>query len=222
MCAGTVAECYFGTWECTRYMLLALLPRFEEAERSCDQLDNDCDGQTDEDCVCPDTPGCEAPPAPVIINEIFYDAVGADNDVFVELHGEPGTSLTGYRLEGIGGDTGSVYRTITLTGTIPANGYFLIATSNGAADLKAKAQQIANVDFQNGPDAVYLRDGGGAMVDAIAYADDWDAILPNLGEGLPSFQAEAGQSLNRSDFVDTNDNYSDFRSDDPSPGADNR
>ena len=52
-----------------------------------------------------------------LISEAFYDAVGSDNGLsFVELYGEPGSSLDGLFLEGINGANGSAGSTIALSG----------------------------------------------------------------------------------------------------------
>ena len=220
VCAGTISECIAGAWTCPIQMFFAVVPGFERVELSCDALDNDCDGQTDEDCVCPDTPGCEPPPPGTVINELFYDAVGADDDVFIELRGEPGKSLAGWRIEGVNGDTGTVYRTINLSGLIPGNGLYLIVTSNASAELKAKAQLIANVDFQNGPDGVTLRDADGAVADSLAYTD-FEELVDGAGEGLEAYTTDPGMSLNRMNGIDTNNNDDDFHSAVPTPGAEN-
>ncbi|PKN55582.1 MAG: hypothetical protein CVU56_20565 [Deltaproteobacteria bacterium HGW-Deltaproteobacteria-14] len=52
VCAGANATCG-GTagWQCGADVLLAHAPRYQSNEATCDKLDNDCDGQTDE-------PGC--------------------------------------------------------------------------------------------------------------------------------------------------------------------
>ena len=90
-----------------------------------------------------------------LISEVLYDAVGADNGlVFVELYGEPGTSLDGLFLEGINGANGSSGPTIALSGVFPADGIWLLADDVGdGTSLVAGADLIANFDFQNGPDS---------------------------------------------------------------------
>jgi len=56
-----------------------------------------------------------------VISEVFYDASGPDaGNVFVELFGLPGESLDGLILEGVNGGNGAVYRSILLSGVIPA------------------------------------------------------------------------------------------------------
>ena len=67
-----------------------------------------------------------------IIHEVFYDAVGSDTgQVFTEIYGEAGMSLSGWSLVGINRSSGSPYRTIDLTGAvIPADSLLLIAQSS--------------------------------------------------------------------------------------------
>ena len=70
-----------------------------------------------------------------LISEAFYDAIGADNGlVFVELYGEPGTSLDGLFLEGINGANGSSGPTIALSGVFPADGIWLSRDIRDALD----------------------------------------------------------------------------------------
>ena len=152
-----------------------------------------------------------------VINEVLYDGPGADaDDVFTELFGTPGLALNGWSLTGTNGADGAVYRTVSLTGSvIPADGIFLIAslyTLLGGVDL------YANVDWQNGPDSIQLRDPSGLIVDALQYGD---AGVFNSGEGAPAPDTGAGQSLSRDQFgTDTNDNLTDFTAlTSPTPGA---
>ena len=86
-----------------------------------------------------------------LISEALYDAVGSDNGrVFVELYGEPGSSLDGLFLEGINGANGSAGPTIALSGVFPADGIWLLADDVGdGTSLVAGADLIVNFDFQN-------------------------------------------------------------------------
>jgi len=145
-----------------------------------------------------------------ILYEVRYDGVGSDaTDVFTEIHGPPGTSLTGWSLRGINGATGTSYRSVSLTGAVlPSDGLLVIATSSATGMVLLARDFIANVDWQNGPDAVQLLDPSGAIVDALQYGD---AGTYNAGEGNPAMDVDAGWSLTR-DFLatDTNDNAWDF------------
>ena len=153
-----------------------------------------------------------------IIHEVFYDAVGSDTgQVFTEIYGEAGMSLSGWSLVGINGSSGLPYRSIDLTGAvIPADSLLVIAQSSATPLLAGFRDFVANVDWQNGPDAVQFLDPWGRLADALQYGD---AGLHNAGEGTFAFDAAAGSSLTR-DLLgsDTNDNGIDFSAGIPSPG----
>jgi hypothetical protein len=146
-----------------------------------------------------------------LISEVFYDAAGSDNGKsFVELYGEPGTSLDGLVLEGVNGSNGAVGPVLTLSGLIPENGFFVVADDrgDGASDV-ADVDLVLNFDFQNGPDSVVLRSSD-AVLDALGYgvfaADEVFA-----GEGAPAPDAPADASLARAFAnVDSDDNAADF------------
>lgn len=154
-----------------------------------------------------------------IIHEVFYDAVGPDSGAaFTEIHGPAGFDLSGWSLVGINGGTGSAYRSIDLTGAlIPADGLLVIADSGADPLLAGVRDFVANVDWQNGPDAVQLMDPLASIVDAVQYGD---AGPFNAGEGAPAPDAPAGSSLTRNlQGLDTNDNLFDFAVAAPSPGV---
>jgi hypothetical protein len=147
-----------------------------------------------------------------LISELFYDATGSDDgQVFVELSGTPGTLLDGMTLEGVNGSGGGVGPVITLSGSIASDGLFVIAdrTSSGSS-MVGGADQLANFDFQNGPDSVVLRTSGGVAVDALGYGS-FGAGDVFAGEGSSAPDAPAGSSLSRffAD-IDTDDNGLDF------------
>jgi hypothetical protein len=106
-----------------------------------------------------------------LLSEVFYDAAGSDDGLgFVELHGEPGTSLVGFTIEGVNGANGAVTHTLVLAGVIPADGIFVLADAAGdGASLVTDADLVLNFDFQNGPDCIVLRDSA-AVIDAIGSA----------------------------------------------------
>ncbi|MGB5716426.1 MAG: hypothetical protein WBN81_04955 [Gammaproteobacteria bacterium] len=158
--------------------------------------------------------------AQTVISELLYDASSADNgNVFVELYGTPGTVLDGLLLEGINGADGSVYRSVILTGVIPSDGVFLIGDDTGdGSTFIGNADLVREIDFQNGPDSVVLRNGE-TLLDALGYGDF--SGLPFSGEGNAAPDAAAGQSLARHHpALDSNDNFDDFMVLDlPTPGA---
>ena len=157
---------------------------------------------------------------PVLIQEVLYDGSGTDSEeAFTEISGPAGKILDGWTLVGVNGSNGQPYRTISLDGaTIPADGLLVVAHQNAAGDALAHRDFTANVDWQNGPDAVQLRDPQDQVVDALQYGD---AGQHNAGEGNPAPQVTAGQSLSRAaDGADTDDNLADFTArDSPTPGT---
>jgi len=161
-----------------------------------------------------------AAPALPLISEVYYDAVGTDDGLsFVELYGLPGTDLTGLLVQGINGTGGTVTDTIALSGLISADGLFVIA--DGFADgttSVANADQIANFDFQNGPDSVVLRSPD-LILDAVGYGV-FAVTDVFLGEGNAAADPAAGSAIARLFAnVDTNDNASDFAGGAPTPGS---
>jgi hypothetical protein len=154
-----------------------------------------------------------------LIHEVFYDAEGADAPyVFTEIAGLPGASLDGYRLVGIDGSSGVAYRQIDLSGAmIPEDGLLVIATARALGELLSVRDFIADVDWQNGPEAIQIWDALGAVVDALQYGD---AGSLRLGEGLPAPDPPAGLSLTRDLLgTDTGDNRADFQVATPTPGT---
>jgi hypothetical protein len=155
------------------------------------------------------------------ISEVFYDATGADNGlVFVELYGEPGTLLDGLSLEGINGSNGDVTPSLALAGTIPSDGFFVVADDVGdGTTFVLDADLILNFDFQNGPDSVVLHDAG-LVLDSVGYGVFGVSEI-FAGEGEPAPDAPAGSSLARvfAD-LDTDDNLIDFEVlSEPTPGS---
>ena len=165
-----------------------------------------------------------APPpgaAAVQLSEVLYDASGTDNGkVFVELWGAPGTSLEGWTLEGVNGADGAVGPTLSLSGAIPADGFFVVADTDGTATQVENSDLTLNFDFQNGPDSVVLRNQLGQVLDSLGYGV-FGATDVFAGEGRAAPSAVNGQSLARF-FAnrDTNDNLADFGLlDAPTPGT---
>lgn len=148
--------------------------------------------------------------AALVISELLYDASGPDaGNVFVELFGSPGESLDGLVLEGVNGSNGSVYQSITLSGLVPDDGVFVIGDDGGGVTSVVNADLIADVDFQNGPDSVVLRNGS-SILDAVGYgvfsATDFFA-----GEGASAPDPAAGFSIARlTPGLDSDDNSVDF------------
>jgi hypothetical protein len=158
--------------------------------------------------------------SPVLLSEVFYDAVGSDDGLsFVEIWGAPGTSLSGLTIEAINGSGGGVTNSLALSGTIGASGLFVVADNlaGGTTTQVANADLILDFDFQNGPDSVVLRDAGG-ILDAVGYGV-FAAGDVFAGEGSPTVDPAAGSAIARLFAnVDTNDNAFDWGAAAPSPG----
>jgi len=146
-----------------------------------------------------------------LISEVYYDAVGSDDgQTFIELWGEPGTPLDGLVLEGVNGSNGALGPVLVLTGSVPADGLFVLADvrSDGTTDVPG-ADALANFDLQNGPDSLVLRDGE-LVLDAVGYGEFAEGEV-FAGEGSPAPDGPAGSSLARlfAD-LDRDDNSLDF------------
>ncbi|PJB45499.1 MAG: hypothetical protein CO108_07230 [Deltaproteobacteria bacterium CG_4_9_14_3_um_filter_63_12] len=167
------------------------------------------------------------PPPPLVISEVLYDSAGTDtavdNVLFIELAGPAGTSLAGVTLQGVNASIGNK---ITLSGTIPANGYAVVVHSKALPGLAALASFTHdNVDFQNGnaagdpeTDAIQLLFNG-TVIDAVGYGL---GLANSAGEGAAAPDAkDSNQSISRdANNTDTNNNAADFfLSSQPSPGG---
>lgn len=161
----------------------------------------------------------ELPQQNIVINEVLYDSAGADLETFVELHGPPGLSLNGYSLLGFNGNDGLPYNEIPLSGFIPADGFFVVASPTSGAAVLAEADLLDdNTDYQNGPDNLVLMYTG-TVVDAVGYGDFAGAIF--LGEAFATVDPPSGQSIGRDALsTDTDVNGADFSAQATvSPGA---
>ena len=137
------------------------------------------------------------------INEVFYEPLGSAGADFIEIVGPAGFSLQGWELRLIDGATGSTYLSVVLPFmVIPASGLHVVGFGGA---------------LQDGPDAVQLRDGTGALVDAVQYGN---AGANNAGEGNPAPDVPAGKSLSRdAAHTDTDDNATDFSEAVPTPDS---
>lgn len=102
----------------------------------------------------------EPPATPdVFLSELHYDNAGSDIGEAIELRGPAGTNLTGWTIEFYNGSNGSVYDTINLSGTFPAQ------CDNGEGTLAFFESGIQN----GAPDGLALVDGNGAVVQFLSY-----------------------------------------------------
>jgi len=170
-------------------------------------------------------------PQKVVLNEIYYDAVGSDSDgvLFIELYGDAAMALEGYQINFVDGADGSIDDTITLPSgaQLGGDGFFVIADAKTGLPNETfvvGADFIDNFDPANGPDAVQLLDAQGSLRDAVGYGEGLMGKAQNgldAFEGSPTFDVLNGHSLERkSPGEDFDDNLSDFVERElPTPGT---
>jgi hypothetical protein len=159
---------------------------------------------------------------PVVVNEVYYDAPGADAGYqFVELinRTDAAVALTGFRLEaGDGSGPGRWHALWTgqAGDVIAPHARFTI----GEASVFPLPDRVQTVDLENGPDAVRLVAPDGAT-DVLGYGA---LTYAEYFEGRPAADVPGGSSLARlPDGVDTDDDAADFVAiSPPTPGAPNR
>ncbi len=99
----------------------------------------------------------------VVINEIAW-AGSADNalDEWIELYNNTGTTIdiTNWKIEDDGG--AQLY---TLSGTIPAHGYFLLESRETATSISA--DQVRSLSLSNGGDSEILKDNNNNVIDTV-------------------------------------------------------
>ncbi len=96
----------------------------------------------------------------VFINEIHYDNASTDVEEAIEIAGAAGTDLTGWSLALYNGSNGTVYNTISLSGTISDQ-------QNGFGTL---IEILPANGLQNGaPDGIALVDNTSAVVQFLSY-----------------------------------------------------
>ncbi len=168
--------------------------------------------------------------AQVMINEILYDTAGDDDTsiMFTEIYGPAGTDLSGYSLVGINGNGGSEYLTVQLSGSIPADGYFVVG-GNGVNNVDlVSPHNWQNAGSVSGDDCDCLELRSGAtVVDKVRYgpcAPGHDCEGEG-GTNAPDPYPAGGinYSIGRlPDHQDTDDNGADWATlDELSPGEPN-
>jgi hypothetical protein len=179
------------------------------------------------------------PTGRLVINEIDYDQVDADDREFVELFNPGGrpVDLTGLALVFVNGAGEREYLRIDLSpgGEVPPEGYLVVGAplvSVPAATVKLELPGTGVI--QNGPDGVVVIDTIGAVaLDAFSYEGEIRAAtvtgLPgtvDLVEGGAFTGADSGVELRalvrRPNGADTDDAGFDWaESASPTPGAAN-
>ncbi len=173
----------------------------------------------------------------VLINESLYDTPGVDEpaQLFTELCGTPGVSLSGWSLVGISGATGGVYRTVHLSGTIPNDGCYIIANTDDSSyvDRNLNLGVGEGIDWYDagGPsgddcDGIELRHGV-SVIDRVCYGICAPGHVCN-GEGDSNAPdaypvGSLSYSLSRCpDREDTDNNALDWVIALPTPGSRNQ
>jgi hypothetical protein len=133
--------------------------------------------------------GAASAHAAFTINEIEADETGTDATEFVEIKGDPNTSVAGLTLVFYNGNGGVSYLALDLTGSTDANGFYLAGNSGVTP---APSVTWPDNTLQNGEDAVALYSGTnaaafpngtskssapGTLVDSIAYETGADTDI---------------------------------------------
>jgi len=154
--------------------------------------------------------------AQLVINEVDYDQAGTDASEFVEIKNVSGApvDLTGYSVELVNGNGGAIYNTITLPSVSLAAGDYFVVCANATTVANCDLDDGPDTNFiQNGaPDAVGLRDGASALIDAVSYEGDTASpYTEGSGVGLVDNSSVDTFGLSRiPDGTDTDQNNVDF------------
>jgi len=111
--------------------------------------------------------------AQVVINEIAWmGTVASASDEWMELYnnGSDAISLDGWKLESTSGTP-----SITLSGNIPAGGFFLLERTDDTSVPNIAADIIYTGPLSNMGEHLVLRDASGAVVDEVKASGGWPA-----------------------------------------------
>lgn len=176
--------------------------------------DEEKSAESDEGAVASGSEAIEGEkPAKVVINELYYDAEGSDENagLFIELAGEAGTDIGDFEIVFVNGDDGKIADTIKLPSDakIADSGLYVVANATNIG-----ANYVTNFDPQNGPDAAQLLNKEKNILDAVCYGEVKVKIAENgfeMCEGTPAADSSSGTSISRNlSSEDTNDNSKDF------------
>jgi len=120
--------------------------------------------------------------AQVVINEIdWMGTANSANDEWIELHNTSGSAvdLTGWELASVDGTPD-----IPLTGSIPAEGYFLLERTDDSSVPSVKADQIYTGALSNKGETLHLTNASGTVIDSVMGMDGWK----NIGGNTQTFQ----------------------------------
>lgn len=162
----------------------------------------------------------------LVINEVSYDDAGTDAESFIELYNVSGNLLDMTTVDLVGWNNGAAeYNRQTLTGTLAANGYYLIFSNSNSGDLVATPDHTWSGNPQNGGnDGLFIElNGSATILDSVMYeGSGHPATAPDMGEAPGQDGASDGTSLSRRpDGADTDDNAVDFAVVAFTPGAAN-
>ncbi|MBZ0182105.1 MAG: endonuclease [Melioribacteraceae bacterium] len=105
-------------------------------------------------------------------HELFFSEYveGSSNNKALEIYNPGGTNIdlsaSNYSIEFYSNGSSSASTTINLTGTIEANGVYVVADDDSHADILNVADQVSGSSFFNGDDAVVLKKGS-SIIDVI-------------------------------------------------------
>jgi len=150
------------------------------AELDCnDGIDDDSDTDVDcDDSDCAQAAVC----GDLVINEVDYDNVGAEDFEFVEIFnaGANPVDLSTVDLLIVNGNNGTVAHTEPLVGTLPAGGYLVVADMGVTVDAGAQVIVPATTfNVENGaPDGVVLYDTvEQSLIDVLTYEGEINAAM---------------------------------------------
>ena len=137
----------------------------------------------------------------VVINEVAWMGTDASTaDEFVELYNNTDSNidLTGWTLTASDGDPD-----ITLSGTIPAHGYFLLERTDDNTVSDIAADQIYSGNLSNSGEKIILKDGSGKVIDEVDCSGGWFAGTSTPKATMERLHPQIGGSSSES--WDTND-----------------
>lgn len=156
--------------------------------------------------------------ASVSISEIAWmGTTTSPNDEWIELASDSSESLTGWTLSATDGTP-----SITLSGSISANGYFLLERTDDSTVPNVTADQIFTGALGNEGEMLVLKDASGAIIDTVSGTGGWPAGDATTREtmqwggsswitapGTPGAANAAGEQGNEEEEDDTDDNNDD-------------
>jgi hypothetical protein len=160
------------------------------------------------------------------INEVQTGGSVSAADEFIELYwpcSQPGLAfaLAGYKLAyRSASNTGTTDTTtlVTLSGSITANGFYLVVNSNGYSGTATPDQQYTYSGLAAAGGGVGLRNASGTLIDSVG----WGTAVNPFVEGTAATAPAGGQSIARHpNGHDTNNNSTDFTVSTPTPKASN-